>query len=290
MSAKPLLIITADNEVPSVTRLQQEVKNVGGQCLLAQPRKLIFSNSKIIAHTTQDEAVDLRDTNIILRKAVGNDPVWQHTIVSYTQQTGGRVLNGSTLLKHPFVQDKLFQTSWLLEKSLPTITPTTYTSVDLLNKALALHNHGFPLVVKQRLGMKGTGVVIKYNQNQLNDYTHSNVKQLLIEQKFVPNTSDTRVLVVKDTVLGSIRRTRTSGLVNNASKGALVEPCSLSPDDTILCEHVAELLQSDYIGIDLIHDDATKRTLILEINFAAGFEGFEHATQINVAQKILSIF
>jgi len=93
-------------------------------------------------------------------------------------------------------------------------------------------------------------------------------------------------LVVGGRVLGAMKRKAQLGRFRaNVHQGALVEPYKLTEDLEWLALQAAEIMGLDIAGVDLV--ESRNGYLVIEVNSAPGFEGFEKATGINVAAETL---
>jgi glutathione synthase/RimK-type ligase-like ATP-grasp enzyme len=74
-------------------------------------------------------------------------------------------------------------------------------------------------------------------------------------------------------------------VITNYDAGGIVEKFEVSEEINGLSLKACDILELDYAGIDIIFEN--NQPLILEVNPAAQFEGFENATGLNVAREIL---
>lgn len=113
-------------------------------------------------------------------------------------------------------------------------------------------------------------------------------QQIWIVQKFVPNNSDFRAFTVGGGVIGIMKRTRKNEgeFRNNISLGAFGEVSSL-PNSVIKdCKLIAEHMQCDVLGVDIIQDKKTQQYYLMEINTNPQYKGFEGTTGADVAKAI----
>ena len=75
---------------------------------------------------------------------------------------------------------------------------------------------------------------------------------------------------------------------SNFSLGGAVESWDLNEEEKNLAEKVARICGLDYGGVDIMKDEEG-RNYILEVNRQCQFQGFEKATGINVAQKVVEM-
>ncbi|MEM4884465.1 MAG: RimK family alpha-L-glutamate ligase, partial [Saccharolobus sp.] len=115
------------------------------------------------------------------------------------------------------------------------------------------------------------------------------VNQPVYVQKYIKKPDrDIRVIVIGDSVLGSIYRISKSGWKTNIAQGAIAQ--ILVPDTELeeLSLKSVKVLGLDYAGIDIIEDTVEGGYKIIEVNAAPLWTGFASATNINPAKHIVS--
>lgn len=157
---------------------------------------------------------------------------------------------------------------------------------------------GFPCVIKKNVSTVGEFVEIVNNNDEIVafikdvfDRAKENVLPVnrlrFLLQEFIEEASgvDYRVLCLDGKILGVIKREAQEGFKSNVSLGGKATQVEL---DKKLEEYALKITKEGklfYAGIDFIKrgDDY----LAIEVNTSAQFEGFEKATGINVAGKII---
>jgi ribosomal protein S6--L-glutamate ligase len=111
----------------------------------------------------------------------------------------------------------------------------------------------------------------------------------LLFQRFLPKAEDLRVVVLNGKILGAMKRIAVPGnFLSNYSQGGMVEPYKIEndPEAQRIARSVSKLFKLDYGGIDLMKNERAE-WVVLEVNRACQFEGFEKSTGINVASLIV---
>jgi glutathione synthase/RimK-type ligase-like ATP-grasp enzyme len=90
-------------------------------------------------------------------------------------------------------------------------------------------------------------------------------------------------LLIGDKVIGAYKRTAQTSFIT--TKGGLNERYDITAKEKKLAQMVAKVLQSDYIGLDIIYDRG--KPVILEVNFDAGFKTFDQINGTDVAEEII---
>jgi RimK family alpha-L-glutamate ligase len=149
---------------------------------------------------------------------------------------------------------------------------------------------GPPVILKLLSGTHGKGVMLGKDLDEIQASLETvwALNQTLLIQEYVDHDpgADIRVLVVGGRVLGAMKRTAKLGRFRaNVHQGAHVESYPLTDDLEWLALQAAEIMGLDIAGVDLVQ--GRHGYLVIEVNSAPGFEGFEKATGKNVAAEML---
>jgi RimK family alpha-L-glutamate ligase len=145
-------------------------------------------------------------------------------------------------------------------------------------------------IVKKTSGSRGNGVILVNGASQLSAVTGlipANEQTGFIVQQYIGDQPgrDVRVIVIAGTALAAMQRVAKPGEPRaNASRGGQGEPYPLTPKSVELSERVAQLLDLEVAGIDLLfsHDGYC----LCEANAQPGFSTFEESCKVNVAGAI----
>jgi RimK family alpha-L-glutamate ligase len=184
---------------------------------------------------------------------------------------------------------KIPQLGVFLKNNIPIIpTKIFYTKEQVLAE-----NFVYPVISKNSLGYQGKSVrkfddrkslakfIKKMDETQLGMY---------LWQKCLPTNWDLRIIVLGTKVIGAMKRTAVGDeFRSNFSLGGEVEKWDLSESDKIIAENVAKSCGLDYGGVDIMKDNEGN-SFVLEVNRQCQFQGFEKATGINVARKMIEFF
>jgi len=183
---------------------------------------------------------------------------------------------------------KIAQHGVFLENEIPVIpTKIFYTKEQVLSE-----NWEYPVIAKHDRGYQGKSVRKFENQRELEKFigkiNEKNVGMFLW-QKYLPTKWDIRVVIVDGKAIGGMKRSAVGEeFRSNFSLGGAVEKWDLSEDEKKLAEKVAKVCGLEYGGVDIMKDERGG-DYILEVNRQCQFQGFEKATGINVARKIVKM-
>lgn len=148
----------------------------------------------------------------------------------------------------------------------------------------------YPLVVKKVYGSLGEGVYLVNNHEELSNLYKQIARNPIIFQKYV-NTSfgkSVRVLIIDGKVFGSFIRKNKIDFRSNFSTTASGEKLENKEKYESFAQDIANKLNIEYAGIDLL-DDADGTPILCEINSNAFFEEFEKVTKLNAAKAIVEM-
>ncbi len=157
----------------------------------------------------------------------------------------------------------------------------TVTKSDLLEVSNVL---GFPLVVKKSFSSLGKGVYLVNDIDEFVKAVNSAPFEPKIYQSFISSSfgRDVRIICVGKKYLGAIERSSLGDFRSNAALGG--KAVQICPPKSFIetAEKVADILNLDYMGIDLLYGE-NGEPIVCEVNSNAFFTAFEQATGINVA-------
>lgn len=195
--------------------------------------------------------------------------------------------------------DKFNTACFFIRKKIKTPKTVLLNSIDSIDAKISAVD-GFPCVVKRTNGSHGSGVSLARSKKDLLDFFENEfisskrpksffVKgAFFILQKFIPeaSNSDFRVLCFDDEIIGGIKRTsQNNDFRANVSLGGKAEIFPVPNDLAKISKKIMLEGKLFYAGIDFIKSG--NDWLAIEINTLAQFKGFEEATGINVAKKIV---
>lgn len=172
-----------------------------------------------------------------------------------------------------------------MPKTLPGLLcydPTASVSADtceVLEREL-----GFPMVAKHCFGSLGKFVYKIDSRQQLESMCEQLKCTPHLFQKYISESAgrDIRVIVIGGKAVAAMRRLSNSDFRSNIELGGTGTPVEIDQKLHTLCEKVANLLQLDYCGIDILY--GRDGYLLCEVNSNAFFGGIEGVTGINIAK------
>lgn len=144
---------------------------------------------------------------------------------------------------------------------------------------------GFPLVAKKSYGSFGAGVRLVRDVQELKNVETEWLYIPHFYQAFIEESQgkDVRVIVIGGRAVAAMERVAQEGeFRSNVELGGVGRTINLPMEYKELAERVADVLQLDYCGIDLL--EGKDGGVVCEVNSNAFFEGMELVTGINVAK------
>ncbi|RKS08411.1 [lysine-biosynthesis-protein LysW]--L-2-aminoadipate ligase [Nocardiopsis sp. Huas11] len=158
----------------------------------------------------------------------------------------------------------------------------------------ALRELGYPAVIKPKCGSWGRGVALLKDEEtarialELSTSGSTPDGQVVYLQEAVPKPErDIRVVVVGGRALGAVYR-RSKAWRTNVARGAVVEPCPLSPALARVAVAATAAVGAEIAGVDMV-EDADGAPTVLEVNGRTEFAGFQRALdgRVDVAATIV---
>ncbi|GAA0176647.1 RimK family alpha-L-glutamate ligase [Clostridium sediminicola] len=231
------------------------------------------------------ETVDL--PNFVLPRMGSHTTYFSLAVLRHLEKLGIYIVNSPNSIET--VKDKLYTQQILAASNLPF--PKTMLAKFPINNDLVEKHIGFPAIIKTIHGSQGSGVFLSNDKNNFEDLMQlincTNTNMNIIIQEFVQDSygKDLRVLVIGGRAIGCMeRRSGKGNFKANYSQGGSVQNYELNNIISWIAMESAKVLSLDIAGIDLLFDGENYK--ICEANSAPGFEGFESATEINVAKEI----
>lgn len=270
-----LLVFTQYPKTYGPQRIKDEALKIGLNC-------------KIKSYKNTD-LNDLPESKyLIFREPTASKNIYEFRdkILLHYVKKGSVILNKESYLKWS-VLDKITQTLEFEKAGIPHI------------KNLRQEELNYPYIVKNKLGSHGDSVYKITCKVDLNKVLEKHKKEDLLFQEFQTSGFDLRVIVLDGRVLGIMKRTPREGeFLSNYSQGGSVEQLIVNSEELKIIEQLttktAEHFKLDYVGVDLMMGNPPNGEAgnggwkVLEVNRACQFKGFEQATGVNVASKVVN--
>ena len=166
--------------------------------------------------------------------------------------------------------------------------PLVYTSIenphlDFLDTVIS--KLGFPMVVKKVYGSLGDGVFLVNNKNELIELYKQYCHNPILFQRYIASSKgrSIRVIIIDGKPFGAFIRKNSDDFRSNFGTTAGSEKIENPEKYLNFAAKIAEKLNIEYAGIDLL-DDENDELVMCEINSNAFFEEFEKTTNLNVAK------
>lgn len=193
---------------------------------------------------------------------------------------------------------KIAQHALFIENEIPIVPTRIFYKKDQIKESDLLAVKGkfgdwnFPVICKHERGYQGKSVR-KFNTKKrllkwIDKMDEINLGMFLW-QKCLPTRWDLRIIVLGGSAIGAMKRSAVGEeFRSNFSLGGSVEVWNLSDSDRKIAEKVAKVCGLDYCGVDIMKDE-NENSYVLEVNRQCQYQGFEKATEINVAKKVVEM-
>jgi len=271
---KILLIYRAktDKSKKSATLFSEKIQNLTGKdcvvesCEISELFFEIDQDLMSIYHPTK--GFNLSDFDLVVVRHIGPCHPEAHAIAVYCQSLGIKYTD--TYLNRLLPDSKISSQFALFAGGIKDFPTTFYGPVSELKRRLP--ELGDTAVLKDSNGSKGRLNFKITSSEQLQKNAEDNPDTFFVLQKFIPNNSDLRILVLNEESVLVIKRIGDSeSHLNNTSQGgkAVIIPLS-EVDAEILktAERASKLLKLQVAGVDVVFDENTGEHYILEVNNA----------------------
>jgi len=263
-----------------------EAKGIDARFLAPSQFDLIVTKGGRKSLLYDGGGVDLPDC--VIPRRGSSSTYFTLAVIRHIERLGIPVLNSAQSIET--AKDKLATMQILAANNIPI--PKTMLAKFPLDLGSVEKEFSLPIILKTVSGSKGKGVFLCENRVQLEDLSDlmeisKDSKVNVILQEFISSSRgrDIRVIVVGGKAIGAMLRTATEGRVKaNVHAGGSVSPFPMNPEIERLSVECANLLGLRIAGVDLLFNGDSY--MVSEVNSSPGFEGFERATGINVAEKI----
>ncbi len=283
-----ILVIEAAINSPRVRRLVEEIEKRNHKVDL-----LCSSYAKILTNKVyfDGKAVDFSKYDFIY--SIGNDEKHQYisVLVGYNYKT--KIWPDDLLINDKFIEGVFLN-------SIKVPTPKTILLTKKREERIrdtVKEVGGFPCVAKKVTGSEGKYVSLINSVEEchsfINQLPHPSIigKKNVILQEYIRESkgTDFRVYCVGTEILGAIKRKSQNGDFRaNVSLGGQAEKVKLSDEMIGYSNEIIKNNKFLLVGIDFIKSN--RGYLVVELNNSADFKGFEKATGIDVAGKIVEEF
>lgn len=160
----------------------------------------------------------------------------------------------------------------------PAFNEENYYFIDYVEKKL-----GYPVVVKEAYGSFGAQVYLAQNRDELILLRNRLKYKPHLYQRFVSASKgrDVRIIIIGGKAVAAMERINKNDFRANIEVGGKGEKYLPSDEQVELAERISDLLQADYLGVDLLVED--NKTLLCEVNTNAHFMFISNLTGTDIA-------
>lgn len=272
------ILIIGNTENPCNLRIVEEARNRGDTAVIAFMTDIEITTSSIIIHR---EKLD-NQFDVVLFRGMHPQYISAYLTLAQALSRRGITVANPTLTEKPFVWNKLHQMLACHEAGI-RVPRTTFLS----NENTLDHITSFPVILKPIHGSHGTDIVRCDTMQELRRAAARADFGTYLVQDYLDANGDYRVFVVGGKAIGAVYKIPTEGeFRTNTDLGARFESSGMTREMRYFGERCAALFNLPVAGVDMrTHNN---KLHVIEVNRNPGFEHFEKATNINVAEKIVN--
>lgn len=274
-------------EAAEIFRFQETAQRLGIELEVLNPQdfELIVGMRRGWDTSYRDRRLEKPD--FIIPRTGSETNYFTLAVLRHFERQGVHMVNGADAIE--CVADKLHSLQQLASHGIPiprTILGKFPVDIDLIDREL-----GFPVVVKTVRGTRGENVMLCDSREKFGELAGllggARPGGDLIFQRYIgaSHGRDVRLFVVGGKVVATMeRRAANGGFRANTSQGGTAARFDPPAEMTALAIRVAEVLQLDVAGVDILFDEHGFR--VCEANSAPGFQSLEAACGIDVPEAI----
>jgi ribosomal protein S6--L-glutamate ligase len=150
---------------------------------------------------------------------------------------------------------------------------------------------GAPLVIKLLEGTQGIGVVLAETYQAAKSVIEAfrGLDANILVQEYIKEAkgADVRCFVIGDKVIAAMKRQGAPGeFRSNLHRGGSATKIKLTPEERSTAVRAAKAMGLRVAGVDLLRSN--HGPVVMEVNSSPGLEGIEKATDIDVADRIMT--
>lgn len=145
----------------------------------------------------------------------------------------------------------------------------------------------YPIVIKTTDGHGGEEVHLCKTNTEIEQVISRYLNRQLVMQPYIEhNSSDVRLYLIGEEVVGAVKRTGVGSFKANVSLGGTAKRFDVPSPLREFALKIAKALKSDYIGVDFIQN-AEGVWLLNEIEDPVGARSLYETSKLNVAREVM---
>ncbi len=150
---------------------------------------------------------------------------------------------------------------------------------------------GPPVVIKLVEGTQGMGVVLGETMSSAKSTYEAfrGARINILVQEFVKEAggADIRAFVIGDRVVGAMKRqSAPDEFRSNLHRGGTARNISITPEERSTAVRASRALGLNVAGVDMLR--SSRGPVLIEVNSTPGLRGIEHATGVDIAERIIA--
>ena len=287
-----IAVLTQDLEFYGAQRLIESAKELGHECdfIKVSDLSIIFNDSETLTSDIIYNEKSLTNYDLVIIHFVFSYTRLVIGIIEYLRNEGVKVFDNNLTIVSNNV-NKVKDGILLSINNNPY--PQTVSTMNEKNFRTYCMKLGFPVIVKSIHTGAGIGVHKLDSEKDIDKFLYEEIEvkekkiKNYIIQEFIPYEKDLRIFVVDKKIIGAMQRIPAPGEFRaNFSQGGSVKRIDIDESIENIVIKSVESTNAIHAGVDILVTKDNKK-YVLEVNRSPGFEGFEQATNINVAKLII---
>jgi RimK family alpha-L-glutamate ligase len=268
-------------------QMQRALERRGHTCVLLSVSRMLARIG--VEPRLSSLGADLDSFDIVLIRFIPRGSleqiIFRMDALNLLEARGARVINRPQVIERTV--DKLYTSGLLEQAGLPT--PRTIVCEGSSDAMKAFAALGGDVIVKPLFGSMGRGLVrVEDEELAYRVFKALDLERAVyyLQETINHNGCDIRAFVVGGRVIAAIERV-SDDWRTNVARGARVRPTRLTAEQVDLCLRSAEVVGTEYAGVDLLSAPNGAQYL-LEVNSIPGWQGLQSVSEINIAEEIVA--
>lgn len=240
---------------------------------------------------------DLKHFDVIYIRMVGKRLEDASLLASYAKRHRIKLVDSLYKMEHllPSSIAKSIETRKLLEAHIP-MPKTIYGSLEFIKKT-APKLLKYPYILKSTRGRKAREVWLIDEEEKMEDMLkklkeNEDRGERYFGQEFIKASQRIRALVLGEVVIGAITRPTKwrkmiKSKVTKKNPDGIKSQVFLGKDDMEMAVKAAKTVSLDICGVDILHDDISDKSYVIEANAAPSWKLIAKDCGIEVEKEIL---